>query len=289
MTQEESIMNEIVTDDGEVVECGVHFMQSPSIDKFAAAFAKAQSKFDIPRHNKKAKVKGVTSAGKSYDYEYSYADLAAVLDATRPELNENGIGVLQPLTQVRGHMVLQTLLLHESGEYIGAEYPIPECKTVQALGTEITYGRRYSLAALVGIFAEEDDDGAGAMKEGTREKPKGDAKGKETTKRKASPPPTQQPEPNLDDALTSVARTIWDEGSSTLIKWRQCRGFGAATKSVSNTAKKALFALVKDEFARHGKSIGEELPVEDAEELRKSTLTAMQAHINEAAQKAEQS
>jgi hypothetical protein len=280
-------MNEIVTDDGEVVECGVHFMQSSSIDKFAAAFAKAQAKFDTPRHNKTAKVKGTTKEGRNYEYDYAYADLSAVLDAIRSALNANGIGVLQPLTQVRGHMVLQTLLLHESGEYLGSEYPIPECKTVQGLGKELTYGRRYSLVALTGVFAEEDDDGAGAMLEGSREKPKGATKGKET-KKKASPPPAQPPAPNLNDALASVARTIWDEGSSTLIEWRQCRGFGAATKSVADTAKRALFALVNSEFVEHGKSIGEHLPDEDAEELRKGTILAMQAHINEAAQKAEQ-
>jgi hypothetical protein len=277
-------MNEIVTEDGEVVECGVHFMQSSSIDKFAAAFAKAQAKFDTPRHNKTAKVKGVTNAGKPYDYEYSYADLAAVIDATRPALNENGIGVLQPLAQVRGHMVLQTLLLHESGEYIGAEYPIPECKTVQGLGKELTYGRRYSWVALTGVFAEEDDDGAGAMLEGSREK--GTAKGKPKGTAQGASPDAKPPAPNLDDALASVARTIWDEGSTTLSSWRACRGFG--DKGTEKTAKKALFALVQDEFARHGKSIGEDLPAEDAEELRKGTLTAMQAHINEAVQKAEE-
>jgi hypothetical protein len=278
-------MNEIVTDDGEVVECGVHFMQSSSIDKFAAAFAKAQAKFDTPRHNKTAKVKGTTKEGRNYEYDYAYADLSAVLDAIRSALNANGIGVLQPLTQVRGHMVLQTLLLHESGEYLGSEYPIPECKTVQGLGKELTYGRRYSLVALTGVFAEEDDDGAGAMLEGSREKPKGATKGKET-KRKTSPPPAQPPAPNLDDALASVARKIWDEDPTTLSDWRKCRGFG--DKGTEKTAKKALFALVKDEFARHGESIGEELPEEDAEELRKGTLTAMQAHINEAIQKAEE-
>jgi hypothetical protein len=63
--------------------------------------------------------------------------------------------------------VLRTTLLHKSGQWIASEVPlmVGEKSTMQTLGSAITYARRYGLAAMVGVVADEDDDGNAASKE----------------------------------------------------------------------------------------------------------------------------
>lgn len=118
----------------------------PAIDKIAAALAKAQAKMTNPLKNKQGQCRG----GK-----YLYADLADVLDHVRGPLSENSIAVVQMVLPG----VLQTRLVHESGQYLEAIYPLPTDKIdQQAMGMAITYARRYSLCPLLGIAGETDDD-----------------------------------------------------------------------------------------------------------------------------------
>lgn len=98
-----------------------------------------------------------------------YATLEAVIDAVRIPLADAGISILQA-GDVSGSVVtVTTRLLHESGEWVegSLQVAIPDPKGItaaQALGSAMTYGRRYTLAALCGIGSEEDDDGAGTGK-----------------------------------------------------------------------------------------------------------------------------
>jgi hypothetical protein len=62
-----------------------------------------------------------------------------------------------------GHMILRTMLLHTSGQYIVSEYPLPMTGRPQEMGSAQTYARRYSLAALVCNASDEDDDGNAAQ------------------------------------------------------------------------------------------------------------------------------
>lgn len=108
--------------------------------------------------------------------DYTYADLADVLNTVRPSLNENGIIVVQGITS-NGEIVVTTRLQHTSGEYIETDFAVPPVQNkksnpVQAMGAGITYARRYSLSALCGISSEEDSDGAGLTEKPlTQEKP----------------------------------------------------------------------------------------------------------------------
>jgi hypothetical protein len=64
-------------------------------------------------------------------------------------------------TQFSGdRFVLAYKLLHVSGESVAGEYPLPTGGTPQALGSAITYGRRYALCAVTGLAPEDDDDDA---------------------------------------------------------------------------------------------------------------------------------
>lgn len=100
-------------------------------------------------------------------FKSRYADLEAVLDAVSPALAKAGL-VLVQRTQVAegGSVLLITDLVHaETGERLSATYPLIPARAndPQALGGCLTYARRYSALALLGIAAE-DDDGQQASK-----------------------------------------------------------------------------------------------------------------------------
>lgn len=125
---------------------------SESIDQLATALSLVQAELRAA----KAEAKG--NYGK-------YADLEAVIDAIREPLTKNGFSFIQlPVTSTNGKPGLCTRLMHKSGQWIEEQCELLiEKATMQGMGSAITYMKRYSLAAMVGL-AEEDDDGQAAEK-----------------------------------------------------------------------------------------------------------------------------
>ena len=114
-------------------------------------------------------------------FKNKYADLASIRDATIPALAKHGIAITQRCMYTEGGAyLLVTRLAHKSGGYIESEYPLPTSATPQALGSALTYGRRYTWAALCGIASEEDDDAETAEKGNVKTTPK-------------APPPAEKP------------------------------------------------------------------------------------------------
>lgn len=125
-----------------------------------AALAKAQAAYPAVPKTKTATIPG--KEGKS-GYSYKYADLPDLLDAVRGPLSANGLAVSQDIGSDGETVIVQTVLGHSSGEWIATGwFGLPQGGTPQTAGSASTYGRRYSLASLLGIAADEDDDGAGA-------------------------------------------------------------------------------------------------------------------------------
>jgi hypothetical protein len=122
---------------------------SEQIDELAAALAKAQGAMENAIMNR-----------VNPHFKSRYADLAAVFDAARKPLSANGLAVVQTI----GDGVLHTRLLHTSGQWIASEHPLPLSGRPQEIGSALTYARRYSLSALIGIAADEDDDANAAQK-----------------------------------------------------------------------------------------------------------------------------
>jgi hypothetical protein len=102
-----------------------------------------------------------------------YADLASVWAAIRKPLTDNGLAVIQTTEQYQDGIPGVTTLMHISGESFTARLSgeVPKSKpdkngqtkpNIQGLGSTITYLRRYSLVAMVGV-APVDDDGEAAM------------------------------------------------------------------------------------------------------------------------------
>lgn len=92
-----------------------------------------------------------------------YADLAQCHKSAAKALAEQGLAVVQTLTNnSEGEMVLCTQLLHSSGQYIESLIPIKQATSPQQMAASITYARRTAYCAMVGLAADDDDDGATA-------------------------------------------------------------------------------------------------------------------------------
>lgn len=131
---------------------------SENINELAAALAQAQGEFTAAERAHVAKVQSKKGEGSSYSY--NYADLAAYLDVCREPLAKHGLAFIQS-PKVNGVQVaVTTLLVHSSGQYwesdpleMTAADPGP-----QTIGSILTYCRRYSLSASIGMASEADDD-----------------------------------------------------------------------------------------------------------------------------------
>ena len=128
--------------------------KSEGIAGLAAALAKAQGQ-----------MKGAVKDSANPFFKSKYADLASVVEAIRSAFSANGLSYIQTvqsseLDEVR----VETMILHSSGEWISCGVlALPVSKNdAQGYGSALTYGRRYSLSAAVGV-APEDDDGNAAV------------------------------------------------------------------------------------------------------------------------------
>lgn len=136
---------------------------SESNTKIAPALAKAWAELENPKHN--AKVKVQTKNGGSYTFEYT--DLGGILDEAKRVYKENGISILQNAStkELNGNLMItvETMFLHSSGEWVKSEpLQMPSSTNMQDMGGQVTYMKRYSLSAMLGIATEKDDDANGA-------------------------------------------------------------------------------------------------------------------------------
>lgn len=99
-------------------------------------------------------------------FKSSYADLASCIEAARIPLSDNGLSISQMPDQTPEGPALVTILMHKSGEYLQATYPLKPIKDdPQGMGSAITYARRYCFASIIGL-ASADDDGNAATGQG---------------------------------------------------------------------------------------------------------------------------
>ncbi len=128
---------------------------SETITKISPAFLEAQKA-----------IQSVIKEATNPFFNKKYADLTAVIGACKDQLNKQGISILQPING----MEVETILVHTSGEYFSSSTPIV-CKQQndpQALGSAITYAKRYGLQSLVLLPAEDDDGNLASGKNKTQ-------------------------------------------------------------------------------------------------------------------------
>ncbi|MGR5983471.1 ERF family protein [Bacillus cereus] len=110
-------------------------------------------------------------------FKNNYATLDTIIDEIRPILSKHGLSIMQIPSGDGQNVTLKTLLLHESGEWLESDELTmkPVKNDPQAVGSCITYARRYSLAAFLSLNTGEDDDGNGATYGKDKTKPKGNS------------------------------------------------------------------------------------------------------------------
>ena len=125
---------------------------SDARDQLIAALVQVQRQVKSPR-----------KTGYNSHRQYHYATLADILDACRPALAEAGLAILQtPIWGPRG-LELVTTLAHTSGQWVRCRMPVLSVSDPQAMGSALTYARKYSVLTIVGLAPDDDDDGEGAM------------------------------------------------------------------------------------------------------------------------------
>jgi len=166
---------------------------SATIGALAAALAKTQ-----------AEMRGAIKDAQNPHLKNKYADLASAWAAWQPHGPKNGLAIVQlPGTVSDGTNVtvtIVTMLTHSSGEWIRGTLAMPVKaergrSDAQALGSAVTYGRRYGMMAVCGLAAE-DDDGNGAGSNAYRNEPPPRTNGNA---------PSREPSVELTDARRMIA------------------------------------------------------------------------------------
>lgn len=123
--------------------------KSETVTKIAGALLKAQKEMG-----------NAVKDSKNPFFKSKFADLNSVREAVTPALHAHGITLLQPINE----NVVETILLHESGEFLGSTIKIvcKEENNPQAYGSAVSYARRYGLSSMLSVGAE-DNDAEGAM------------------------------------------------------------------------------------------------------------------------------
>jgi hypothetical protein len=167
---------------------------SESINEIATALAKAQAAM-------KPAVKDATNPA----FRSKYADLAAVWEACRKPLTDNGITTLQDVQTMDDGIGVLTRLIHSSGQWIEVgPLVVPLGKRdAHGVGSATSYAKRYALSAAVGIVAEDDDDGNAASSHGT---------GAASSSKPSAVPAKPKGYDEWRDALTAAA----DNGTAAL-------------------------------------------------------------------------
>lgn len=121
--------------------------KSESIKALALALCKAQ-----------AEMGGASKAKENPFFKQKYADLPAVVMAIKEPFANNGLSYAQFPIEDNGRIGVETILMHESGEYLSNSFTVQLTKQdAQGAGSAITYCRRYGLQAVAGIPSEDDD------------------------------------------------------------------------------------------------------------------------------------
>lgn len=202
-----------------------------------SAKAKARSEF---KPIVKDKSVTVFKDGKKL-YDFVYADLGKVIEATEKGLSTNGLDLMWFLSDAPDGKTLRCILAHSSGAYIESTITIPPGERPQDLGSALTYARRYQAQCVLGVAPEDDDDGSAAAGMVAVPQPRQEPR---------RTPPAPQPKPELKAAP-------------------EARQEPAKPKSVPPVPMNAAMAeFVADQAEKQGTVVEEELRPETNQAIR---------------------
>ena len=197
--------------------------QSESITKLLENFTKAQAEFPTLPKDKNG-------------YNYRYTDLDTVISTVRPILAKYNIGFMQALTTLEsGKWAISTRIFNNTGEWIEDTTTLPDVSlakgnAAQNVGAAITYMKRYTLCAMLGISSDEDPDGKpdgnpdfNARKQNAEKKTE---QNKSNIPQPAGGPDTPEQKKRIQDLLSTKSpsgKEIFAEVRSKVGKWRMKR------------------------------------------------------------------
>jgi hypothetical protein len=165
---------------------------SENLNELFTALSKAQ-----------AEMRGALKDADNPFFKSRYSDLSSVWESCRGPLTKHGLSIIQITGQEDGKLVLKTRLCHSSGQWLEGVMPILMAKQdSQSLGSAVSYTRRYSLSAIIGGYAV-DDDGEEAM---GRDLPKAPVSPQASIKAK---PQAQLPPEQRDRLVEAMGKFKW--------------------------------------------------------------------------------
>ncbi len=209
--------------------------QSESIENLAKALIGLQAEMPVAPYD----------ADNPF-FKSRYASLNSIWSVCRPLLAEYELAVIQlPVSSsfVDGNAVnagLSTRLVHSSGEWIEDTFYIPleaGPRAAQAAGSIITYLRRYSLAALLGVVTDEDSDGEPQGNNGQQPKTK-------VTPKKATAAQVKK----FNTLGTKFYGDAWDDKRPDMVKWVS-DGRESSSLKLTGPEISELIKGINDKFA----------------------------------------
>lgn len=214
-------------------------------------------------------------------FKSKYADLDEIIKAIRPAMEKSGLSFIQnPVKDENGNIGIYTMILHKSGEYIIFDpvlVPVPK-KDAQGIGAAMTYARRYSLGAALGIATDEDDD-ANSIQDPTN------LKQQQAQRKQQQQKPIQQKQ---------QVQTNQQQSKQDLNEWKEIAGkqrkrfFAIANKkNLTDKHQKAIIYFYTDKVSRSEVTETEYQQINDV--LDKATMDeinhTIQAAINKSNEK----
>lgn len=191
---------------------------SETLSELATALGEAQ-----------AEMKPAPMTGRNPHLKNKYATLNDIIDTARGPLQRHGLSYIQmptsPADLAYPVIGLRTRLMHKSGEWVEDEMFFPvdpgsnrAVNPAQVAGSTITYMRRYALAAMLGIVADEDADGNDAP---PARQPQAQASTKPPTKRReyADGSPVAQEAAGFYDRYTAAHNGNAPDNVHNLRNW----------------------------------------------------------------------
>jgi len=196
--------------------------KSQTIKEIATSLSNAQG--DFPEIKKSATARIPTDKGGEFSYQY--AKLDDVIAAIRPILKANGLSFTQGVSTTPEGVSITTMLLHTSGEWFETTMELKadtsgKKNALQALGSSVTYARRYCLEGILGIATTGDDDGRSGGSNGSRNSSHGTRPSGQQNKR----------QPNGDVIMTAIQVPgefwkVWKTDRAAAVKILGGDGYG---------------------------------------------------------------
>ena len=209
-------------------------------------------------------------------YGYNYTDLDTVISYIRPILHKYKLGFMQTLTTLEGNVpAITTRIFNDVGEWIEDTTPLPPVQlakgnAAQNLGAAITYMKRYTLCAMLGISSDEDVDGKPAPSD-TRgnDRPVPAQKPKNDEPQLAGGPDTKEERDTINQLLATKypdKSPMFEKEKKQCGTWRKERTAAQVIEYLNSEIEKRNAEYFENAKALHDEAQGNKQPVTATEE-----------------------